>query len=34
MPPETHQQVYLKAKQAGASLNEWPNRAIERQLEE
>jgi len=32
MPPETHQAVYLKAKQAGVSLNEWVNEAIEVQL--
>lgn len=32
MPPELHQQAYIRAKQAGISLNEWVNRAIEKQL--
>lgn len=33
MPPKTHQEVHLKAKQAGISLNEWINRAVETALE-
>lgn len=33
MPPKTHQKVYLKARQAGISLNEWINRAVETVLE-
>ena len=32
MPPQTHQEVHLKARQAGISLNEWVNQAIEDQL--
>jgi predicted HicB family RNase H-like nuclease len=32
MSPETHQQAYLKARTAGISLNEWVNKAIEKQL--
>jgi predicted HicB family RNase H-like nuclease len=32
MPPELHQRAYIRAKQAGISLNEWVNRAIEKQL--
>lgn len=32
MPPELHQQAYIRAKRAGVSLNEWVNRAIEKQL--
>lgn len=33
MTPEIHQQAYLKAKQAGVSLNEWINQSIEKTLE-
>ena len=32
MPPNIHQQAYIRAKQAGISLNEWINKAIEKQL--
>jgi len=32
MPPELHQKAYIKARQAGVSLNEWVNKAIEKQL--
>ncbi len=32
MPPELHQRAYVKARQAGISLNEWINKAIEKQL--
>jgi predicted HicB family RNase H-like nuclease len=32
MKPEVHQQAYVRAKQAGISLNEWINKAIEKQL--
>ena len=32
MKPEVHQQAFIRAKQAGISLNEWINRAIEKQL--
>lgn len=32
MPAETHQKVYLRAKASGLSLNEWINKAIEREL--
>ena len=32
MKPEVYQQAYLHAKQAGISLNEWINQAIEKQL--
>lgn len=32
MPPKTHQEVHLLAKQAGVSINEWVNRAIEEQI--
>lgn len=33
MPPETHQKVYIMARRAGVSLNEWINRALETFLE-
>ena len=32
LPPEMHQQAYVKAKEAGISLNEWVKRTIEKQL--
>ena len=32
MTPEIHQQAYIRAREAGVSLNEWVNRAIEKQL--
>ena len=32
LKPEVHQQAFIRAKQAGISLNEWINRAIEKQL--
>jgi predicted HicB family RNase H-like nuclease len=32
MKPEVHQQAFIQAKLAGISLNEWINRAIEKQL--
>jgi predicted HicB family RNase H-like nuclease len=34
MKPELHQQAYIRSKQEGISLNEWINRAIEKQLRE
>ncbi len=33
MDPQTHQLAYLRAKEAGISLNEWLNQAIELVLE-
>ena len=32
MPPEIHQKVYVHAMESGLSLNEWINKAIEREL--
>jgi predicted HicB family RNase H-like nuclease len=32
MKPEVHQKVFVQAKQDGISLNEWINKAIEKQL--
>lgn len=32
MPPQTRQAVYLKARQASISLNEWINQASEAYL--
>ena len=32
MPAEVHQKVYLRAKSSGVSLNEWINKAIEKEL--
>lgn len=32
MPPATHQQAYIRAREAGISLNQWVNKAIEKQL--
>jgi predicted HicB family RNase H-like nuclease len=32
MDPKTHEQVYIQAKQAGISLNEWINQTIRQEL--
>jgi predicted HicB family RNase H-like nuclease len=32
MPPDVHREAFIRAKQMGISLNEWINRAIEKQL--
>jgi predicted HicB family RNase H-like nuclease len=32
MKPEIHQQAFIRAKMEGMSLNEWINKAIEKQL--
>ncbi len=32
MTPEVHQKAFIRSREAGLSLNEWVNRAIEKQL--
>jgi predicted HicB family RNase H-like nuclease len=32
IPPEVHQQAFVKAKESGISLNKWLEKAIEKQL--
>jgi predicted HicB family RNase H-like nuclease len=32
IPPEVHQQAYVKARESGISLNQWFEQAIEKQL--